>query len=761
MIGRTLSHFEITERLGEGGMGVVWKAWDRSLRREVALKVLGSKTLGRADMRARFLREARTAAALNHPSICTIYEVGQVEGTPFIAMELIEGRTLDRHLEEVGQLPVAEINRVASRIAEGLAAAHAGGIVHRDLKPANVMLTDDDQVKILDFGLARPELPTGDAAEVSAEAATITSEMTSEGTVLGTVAYMSPEQAQGIRVDSRSDVFSFGILLYRMATGAHPFGGDTPTSIVAKIIESEPLPPSQIREGLPADLDRIVGRCLRKRPDERYSDTRALLAALHELDTDRAGGAAGPTWRRRRALWVMSAALASLVAVVVFVAGPRSGEHGQVTPAEAAATLGTPSVAVLPFHNLSSQVENEYFSAGMTEEIIGKLSRIGELEVASRSQVAAYTASDRDVEQIGDELQVRYVLDGSVRRAGDQVRIATQLVDTSSGRSIWSETFQGTLEDVFALQEKTALMIAEQLDLRLTPQEESEVHRRSTENVLAYDAFLRAEALVRDWGDVGRLDGARDHYERALELDPDYAPALAGLATVEAEYYRNFDSSESRIQHAEELASRAATLDPRLVRGQRALAEIAGMRYDYQRGAILLREVVRLDPSEPSNWDMLSWALAYQTPPDADGAVEAAEEALRLRPNFPGALYHLGRGLLLQGRRQEARRAFEKALEIDSDFRSAHLGLAQYHLAVGEYDKAREAMDRGEKETAIQFAYRAQISGAKGEIDRALGELERAFDMGYRDFAGIDVNPHLVELRETEGYRDLITRYRE
>lgn len=742
-------------------MGVVWKARDRNLRRDVALKVLASETLGRADMRARFLREARTAAALNHPSICTIYEVGEVEGAPFIAMELIEGRTLDRYLEEEGRLPVAEIIRIASRVAEGLAAAHAGGIVHRDLKPANVMLTDDRMVKILDFGLAKPQLGAADEVEVSAETEKITAEMTREGTILGTLAYMSPEQAEGKRVDSRSDIFSFGILLYRIATGVLPFRGETPTATVAKIIESEPLPLSQVRDGLGPDMERIVQRCLQKRPDQRYSDTASLVAELHELDAAAEGDTTTPAQRRPRVVWALSAALVIVLAGVAFVAGPWSTRIEQVPASEAVATMGVPSVAVLPFHSLSSEVENDYFSAGMTEEIIGKLSRLGELEVASRSQVAGYTAPDRDAQQIGDELQVRYVLDGSVRRADDRVRISAQLVDASSGRNVWSETFDGTLEDVFALQEKTALMIAEQLDLQLTPQEKIEVHRRSTENVLAYDAFLRAEAFVRDWGDAGRLDSARDHYERALELDADYAPALAGLATVEAEYYRNFDSSESRIQRAEKLAARAVELDPRLVRAQRALAEIAGMRYDYLRGAILLREVVRLDPTEPSNWDMLSWALAYQTPPDADGAVEAAEEALRLRPNFPGALYHLGRGLLLQGRHEEARQAFEKSLELDPGFRSAHLGLAQYHLAVGEIDEATASINRARKKTAVQFAYRAQISSAKGEIARALEELERAFEMGYRDFAGLDVNPHLTELRETEGYRDLVGQYRE
>ena len=282
MIGNTLSHFKITAKLGEGGFGVVYQAEDTNLHRPVALKVLSASGLARPDTRARFMREARTAAALNHPNICTIYEVDEVDGQPFIAMELIEGQGLDARLATGEPLALAEVTRIALRIARAMSAAHAAGIVHRDLKPANVMMTTDGGVKVLDFGLAKP-LATLNEDDVSGQ--TITAEMTKSGTILGTVSYMSPEQAEGKVVDSRSDVFSFGVLLYQMTTGELPFRGESSTSTLAKILDVDPQPLSVLREGLPADLERIVRRCLEKKPDNRYNDTRDLVAELRNLQT--------------------------------------------------------------------------------------------------------------------------------------------------------------------------------------------------------------------------------------------------------------------------------------------------------------------------------------------------------------------------------------------------------------------------------------------------------------------------------------------
>ena len=421
-----------------------------------------------------------------------------------------------------------------------------------------------------------------------------------------------------------------------------------------------------------------------------------------------------------------------------------------------------PSVAVLPFHNLSADPENDYFSDGMTEEIISKLSRIEGLEVASRSSVAPFTDRARDVQQIGSDLGVRYLLDGSVRRAADQVRVSAQLVDGETGRNVWSEDFDGSLEDVFAMQEQTALEIAERLNLELSPEEQRDVQKRSTEDVGAYDAYLRGMALSREWGNRARLEQAIEHFERALELDSNYAAALAGLAFVESDMYRNFDTNEERIRRAEEYAQRAVELDPTMPDAPHALGLIAGNRFDYQRAAELLRDAVRLAPKEARYWDNLSWALAYMTPPDGKASVDAAWEAIKLQPHFPGAYYHMGRGLLAMGRNEEARQAFATMIEQDPDFGARNIGMAQYYLAVGNYEEALATIERdAARDTVMVRYYRAAILAASGEIDEALAMLESVLEKGFRDFFTLEASPHFASLREHPRYQELISRYQE
>jgi TolB-like protein/Tfp pilus assembly protein PilF/tRNA A-37 threonylcarbamoyl transferase component Bud32 len=776
VIGETLSHFKITSKLGEGGMGVVWGADDVDLHRPVALKVLSSETLERADMRARFMREARTAAALNHPSICTIYEVGEVDEVPFIAMERIDGKGLDARLSESDPLALKELVRIAVKVAEGLAAAHGQGIVHRDLKPGNVMLTEDGLVKILDFGLAKPQGPLFGGEDDATLAATITAEMTQEGTILGTVAYMSPEQAQGKTVDSRSDVFSFGVLLYQMATGKMPFRGETTTSTLAKILERDPQAPSLVRAGLPADLERIILRCLAKDPSSRYNDTRDLVADLRSLETTEESQAVtsaatpavapvpapAPAGKSKR--WIGLLALLLPIAAILFFVGKTwfGGPEDALAPPPVAEVAEVPSVAVLPFHNMSADAENDYFSEGMTEEIISKLSRIDGLEVASRSSVAPFTDRARDVQQIGSELGVRFLLDGSVRRAGDQIRVSAQLVDGETGRNVWSEDFDGSLEDIFAMQEQTALKIAERLNLELSPEEQRDLEKRATENVAAYDAYLRGMALSREWGVRARLEQAIEHFEEALEHDPEYAAALAGLAFVESDMYRNFDTTEERIVKAEEYAQRAVELDPTMPDAPHALGLIAGNRFDYQRAAELLREAVRLAPKEARYWDNLSWALAYMTPPDGQASVDAAWEAIRLQPHFPGAYYHLGRGLLAMGRVEEARQAFETMIEQDPDFGARNIGMTQYYLAAGDYDEALATIERdAARDTIMVRYYRAATLAALGRTDEALEGLEDVFAMGFRDFVTLEASPYFAGLREDPRFQQLLSQHKD
>jgi serine/threonine protein kinase/tetratricopeptide (TPR) repeat protein len=762
--GQTISRYRLVEPLGEGGMGVVWRAEDLELHRPVALKFLNEAMLGGEESEARFLREARTAAALNHPGVCTIYEVGRFEeedegsARPFIAMELVQGRTLHAIVKERGALPADEVLAIALQVSEALAAAHARGIVHRDLKPANIMITPEGRAKILDFGLAKPQAGGGALQESGTAAHTVSAEVTRDGTIVGTVAYMSPEQAEGKPLDSRSDIFSFGATVYELAAGRVPFRGDTPTSTLAKVLESEPEPLTSAREDLDPGISRVVQRCLRKASADRYNDTRDLVAALREVqEAARSGsGAVQPVDRpstggKRWVVPVLATLLLLLVAAVWF---RLSRPPEPVVPAR-------PSVAVLPFQNLSSDPDNAYFAAGMTEELVSRLSRMSGLQVAARSSVARYASGEHDPRDIGRELGVGYLLEGGVRRAGDRVKITAQLVDTSSGFQAWSEEYEGTLEDVFRIQESTALKIADRLDLELTPQEEQAVTRRDTQNPEAYDAYLRSQVLLNDWSDRERVESARRYLVQALELDPDYPLALAGLASVDAQIYRNFDSNPERIARAARNAARAAELDPDLPRAKQALGEVAAVRFDYREAADRFREVTRMTPEEPFVWDLLSWALGYQEPPDSAGAVEAAREALRLQPDMPGAYYHMGRALLQLGRNDEAEDAFLRALELNPAFTAAHLGLAQYHLAEGEHEAALADLEIEGQQSAMTQYYRCLILADAGDADGALASLRRALDLGFRDLEALDTSPYLAGLRDDPRLSDLLRPIRE
>ena len=533
MIGTDLKHYRIVRELGRGGMGTVYAAEDTKLGRQVALKVLPPDLAGDPERLERFQREARAVAALNHPNIVVLYSVEESEGTHFLTMELVEGEPLS-HQIPAGGLPIETLVASGTALAEAMGAAHDRGITHRDLKPANVMVTDEGRIKVLDFGLAKlTELAPGDDDETQL----MPTELTGEGRIVGTLTHMSPEQAEGKPVDSRTDVFSFGVLLYQMATGQLPFEGDTAASTMAKILETSPEPPSQIRPELPADLERIVGRCLEKNPADRYNDTRDLIADLRPLQTssestttlDAEGQVTVSNSFRGLNRWLVAAVIVATVMILGLVVrrgsgpnpddnlGPNLESPGKV----GLATTEEASVAVLPFHDFSGDEENAYFSAGMTEEIISKLSRIEGLEVASRGSVARYSDRARDPQQIGTELGVAYLLDGSVRRAGDRVRVSAQLVDATTGRNVWSEDFDGSLEDVFSMQEETALEIARRFDLELSPTEQQDVGRRLTDNVAAYDAYLKGMSLYRGWGNPANFGPAVEQFELALELDPD------------------------------------------------------------------------------------------------------------------------------------------------------------------------------------------------------------------------------------------------
>jgi non-specific serine/threonine protein kinase len=547
MIGQTVSHYRVIDRLGSGGMGVVYKAEDLKLGRPVALKFLPQELENDTQALERFQREARTASSLNHPHICTIYEVDEHEGRHFIAMELLDGETLKERIEgrAMGVAPLLEL---AIQMADALEAAHARGIVHRDIKPANIFVTARGQAKILDFGLAKLEpsrLRTGAAGFSGMETAAGDAFLTSPGSTVGTVAYMSPEQARGEPLDARSDIFSFGAVLYEMATGAVPFVGATSAVIFDRILHHTPTPPLNLSPSLPADLDRAIQKAMEKDRRLRYQGASELEADLLRIKRDLDSGKSPA----------------------------QTAGSGRV-----AAKQPERSVAVLYFENLSGSKDDEYFRDGMTEDVITELANISEIRVFPRPSVLGYRDKPVAPAQVGRELNAAYVLGGSLRRAGNRLRVNANLVEAATGLTIWAKRYDRELQDVFEVQDEIARSIAEALRVTLSPQEHDAIAAKPTENLEAYDCYLRG----RNYARRENLEFAMQMFEKAIRLDPGFALAHAGLGNICALIYEIHDHQPRWVEKGLEACDRALAIDSNLAEALSARARIfyAEKKYD-------------------------------------------------------------------------------------------------------------------------------------------------------------------------------------
>lgn len=591
MLGKTISHYHITSQLGEGGMGVVYEAEDTNLGRHVALKFLTPAMAKDENLLQRFQREARAASSLNHPNICTIHGIEQHESEHFIVMELLDGESLADRIRR-GPLDIDSVLTLGVQIVDALESAHSKGIVHRDLKPANIFVTSRGQAKILDFGLAKIEQKKPDAASNVPTA--IADGLTSAGATMGTISYMSPEQARGEVADARTDLFSVGTVFYQMATGLLPFQGDTSAVVFEAILNRDPAPLSQVNPNLPAELDRIIGQALEKDRDLRYQNATDLKTALKRLKRD-------------------------------LDSGRHSGETSAIHNTRSPQAVHEHSIAVLYFENLSGMKEDEYLRDGITEDITTELSKIKGLRTFSRAMVLNYRDRPVTAGQVGRELGASYVMVGSLRRAGNRLRINAQLVDASTDFPLWSERYDREMADVFEVQDEIASKIASALRITLSPQEQEALATRPTENLQAYDLYLRGRNYARR---VGRqnLQVALQMYENAVSLDPNFALAHAGLAHVCAQYYAHFDKQQEWIDRAIAATHRASANggDAPEIRLAEAWIELVEGRND--------------------------------------AAVEKVKEALAKDPDVDGGYYLLGRALFVSGRYQEIVDNMEEAM---------------------------------------------------------------------------------------------------
>jgi serine/threonine protein kinase/tetratricopeptide (TPR) repeat protein len=730
--GTLLGPYSVLAKLGAGGMGEVYRARDRRLERDVAIKVLPESMARDSQALGRFQREARVVAALSHPNILTIFDIGTHDELTYAVMELLEGQTLRERIKQ-SVLDLPEVLSIVSAVADGLSAAHAKGIVHRDIKPDNIFLTLGGTVKILDFGLAREQHQ--DVLATISGAPTVE---TQPGVLMGTITYMSPEQVRGQQADLRSDVFAFGCVLFELLAGRRPFERATSADTMAAILHDPPPTLSASGKNRPADLDRIVLRCLEKEPGARYPSARELAGAVKQI--------------------ALQVAAAAATQSELDTAG------GRPRPAPRTA----PSVAVLPFVNMSSDAENEFFSDGLAEELISSLSKVEGLHVASRTSSFAFKGKNENIRKIGEELKVKTVLEGSVRKSGTRLRIAAQLVNVGDGYQLWSETFNRQMEDVFAIQDEIAQSITKALKGILTDKDRQVLGKTAAEDVRAYEYYLRGRQFFHEFRHKS-FDYARKMFAQAIDIDPNYARAHAGLADCFSFLFAYWDPRSELLAEAEAASQRALQLDPNSAEAHVSRGFALSLQKKYTDARTEFETAIRLDPNLYEAY--FFFARACMSEGRREEAAALYEKALGVRPDdyqpacLRGSIYF---GL---GRNDEAMAASRQALSIvqkhvelhPDDARALYLG-AIVHSRMGDNRRALEWADRAvaiDPEETLTLYNVACLYSVLGRCDQALDCLEQAVKVGYANWRWIENDADFDSIRTSPRYQTLLEKLKE
>ncbi|MDO8549325.1 MAG: protein kinase [Ignavibacteria bacterium] len=703
MIGKTISHYSIIEKLGEGGMGVVYKAQDTKLDRIVAIKFLPNGSSNNEENKARFLQEAKAAASLNHPNILSIYEIDKDEKNQFIVMEYIEGEVLKSLLKSGHSLTLEQSIGWIIQTAKGLKAAHDKNIVHRDIKCENLMITKDGQVKIMDFGIAKLKGSSG---------------LTKTGTSVGTLSYMSPEQVQGIGVDQRSDIWSLGVVFYEMLTGELPFKTEHDAALIYMISNEDITSPSSLDRRIPNQIDTVVKKLITKDRALRYQNLddfiRDIEAVKKEIETSLQKD-------KKKA------------------------------------------IAVLPFDNISPDQESDYFSDGLTDEIIANLGRLKDMRVISRTTSMQFKKTNKDIKTIGRELGERYIMEGSVRKFHDNLRITAQLIDVETDEQLWVGTYKGTLADVFDIQEQVSKQIVDALMIKLSPTEKVVLTKRPTLNPEAFDCYLRARDFLYRFN-KNSLYFSIQLFQKAIELDPRYAYAYAGLAHANASFYQLFERSESLLDKAIELSLKALMYDNSLPEAYDALGLAYYNKGLFDEGITAGKKAIELDPNNFLGY----WVLGriYLASDKTTEAVNLFLKVTELNPNFYAIYGDLQIAYGRLGDKEKYNEILHKGIKVYEKYLSQHPDDARGHmyLATDLAQLGRKEEAKIEAERALELSpgdplmpYNAGCFYAQmGEKKLAIDSIKNAIAVGYAEFEWLKRDTDLESIRNEPEFLELI-----